>query len=85
MIDDEVDSFCYPNGTREDFDAGIKDIVRESGYTNATVAYCGCEMNDLFELGRYGVGIDMLHFQKVILGTEYLSALARKHLQRTPR
>jgi peptidoglycan/xylan/chitin deacetylase (PgdA/CDA1 family) len=85
MIDESIDSFCYPNGTREDFDGRIKEIVRESGYANATVAYCECEVDDLFELGRYGVGIDMLHFQKVIFGTEYLSTLLKECLRGTHR
>jgi len=78
MIDDEIDSFCYPNGTREDFDQSIKEMVREAGYRSATVAYSKSEVDDLFELGRFGIGIDMLHFKKVIYGFQYLTTLVVK-------
>jgi peptidoglycan/xylan/chitin deacetylase (PgdA/CDA1 family) len=84
MIGERIDSFCYPNGTRKDFDEKIKEIVKNSGYRCATMAYWDSKPDDLFELGRYGVGSDMQHFEKVIYGMEFVSTLVRKKLRENP-
>jgi len=78
-LNEGVDSFCYPNGTRMDFDEKIKEMVRRAGYRSATVGYWDPSGHiDLFELGRHGIGSDMFHFSKVIHGVENLSVLMRK-------
>lgn len=74
MTDDTVDSFCYPHGTKMDFNDDIKRMVRNAGYKNATVAFCDSNiMTDLFELRRYSIGRDMLRFKENIYGIKFLS------------
>jgi len=49
-----VDLFAYPNGKREDYNAAIKEYLREAGYLGAvtTVDRMNREDVDLFEMGR---------------------------------
>ena len=70
----EVTSFCYPNGTKIDYDDNVKEQVKKSGYKNATVGYYDRNMvDDLYEIRRFGVIPNMSHFAKVISGVEYIS------------
>lgn len=74
MTDDTVDSFCYPHGTKKDFNDDIKRMVRNAGYKNATVAFSDSNITtDLFELRRYSIGRDMLQFKENIYGIKFLS------------
>lgn len=79
MTDDTVDSFCYPHGTKMDFNDDIKRMVRNAGYKNAIVAFSDSNITtDLFELRRYSIGRDMLQFKKKIYGVEFLSDKIKK-------
>jgi peptidoglycan/xylan/chitin deacetylase (PgdA/CDA1 family) len=51
-----VDAFAYPNGTREDFDAGIQAMLREQGFRCAVTTLWGVNDADSppFELRRIG-------------------------------
>lgn len=74
----EINSFAYPNGTRQDFDDNIKQKVREAGYANAVVGYHDGDLySDAYELGRYSIDNDMLQFIKTIHGIEYFSSRLR--------
>jgi peptidoglycan/xylan/chitin deacetylase (PgdA/CDA1 family) len=69
-----ADSFAYPNGSRGDYDEGIKALVRAAGYKNAAVAFADSNITaDLFELRRYPVGAGVRRFKNVVYGLEYLS------------
>ncbi len=73
-----VNSFAYPNGTRDDFNEIVKSMVKTAGYTNATVGYHDGDLTgDLYELGRYAVGDNMQQFRKTLHGVEYLSVMMR--------
>ena len=75
QLDKQVSAFCYPNGTRKDYNEIIKKQVKKAGYKNATVGFYDKKMmNDLFEIRRFGISPDFLHFTKVVNGLEYLSS-----------
>jgi len=74
----EINSFAYPNGTRQDFDDNIKQKVREAGYANAVVGYHDGDLySDTYELGRYAIDNNMQQFIKTIHGVEYFSSRLR--------
>ena len=78
-LDTEISSFCYPNGTKADFNDNIKNIVKNAGYKNAVAAYFDLDTHDdLFELQRHGISNDMLHFNKIMYGVESLSKVIRR-------
>jgi peptidoglycan/xylan/chitin deacetylase (PgdA/CDA1 family) len=69
-----VTAFCYPNGQREDYNELVKQVVIESGFDSATVAFHDKKgWQDLFEIRRYGVGQNPIQFRKALYGVEYLS------------
>lgn len=71
MIDTPVDSFCYPNGSRADFNIQVQERVRLAGYRNATVGFHDSHLvDDLYALRRYGVGSNLIHYRKVLYGVE---------------
>lgn len=71
MIDASVDSFCYPNGSRADFNSQVQERVRHAGYRNATVGFHDSHpLGDLYALRRYGIGKDLFHFRKLLYGIE---------------
>lgn len=73
MLQQEVEGFCYPNGSRADVNEEVKQAVRRCGYRHATVGYH--DMNttaDLYELGRYGASPDLCDFKKTVYGVDYL-------------
>jgi peptidoglycan/xylan/chitin deacetylase (PgdA/CDA1 family) len=74
VISKPVSAFCYPNGGRDDYNALVKQVVIESGFSSATVAFHDKSVwQDLFEIRRYGVGLDMVQFRKALYGVESLS------------
>ena len=75
----EINSFAYPNGTRQDFDTSIKQKVREAGYANAVVGYHDGDLySDTYELGRYSIDNEMMQFVKTIHGVEFFSTRLRQ-------
>lgn len=79
ILSEKVDSFCYPHGSKVDFDERAKAVVKGAGYGNAVAGYFDLNVTgDLFELKRYGVGSDLISFAKTVYGVEFLSkALGR--------
>ncbi len=76
----KVDTFAYPNGTRDDYNQDVKSTVIGAGYMNATVGFSDARtIKDVFELRRYSVGSDMFHFKKVVCGIEYLSHVIKQN------
>jgi peptidoglycan/xylan/chitin deacetylase (PgdA/CDA1 family) len=79
MTDAPTESFCYPNGTRADYDDDIKRMVQRSGYANATVGFFDSKItDDMFALRRYSIGPDMFHFRKVVNSAEFLQCGIRE-------
>ena len=78
QIGKKVTSFCYPNGTRDDFNDHIKQKVKDAGYQNCTAAYFSQPaFNDLFEIKRNSVSNDVFQFKKAVFGYEHLSKLLK--------
>jgi len=65
-----VYTFAYPNGTYEDFNTKILDIVRKSGFTCAvtTIPTTQASKTNLYELGRLDPGGSFLSFKFVVSG-----------------
>jgi len=53
-LDNSVDTFCYPNGTCEDFNTDLIDIIKESGFSCAvsTIPTKHPSKTNLYKLGR---------------------------------
>lgn len=74
VINKPVTAFCYPNGQRNDYNDLVKQVVIESGFASATVAFHDkAGWQDLYEIRRNGVSHDMVQFRKALYGIEYLS------------
>ena len=75
-IEKEIDKpcpiFCYPNGSREDFDEDIKGILKKSGFIGAVTTIWGVNNlnSDCYELKRMGVdrGLSFLNFKTMLSG-----------------
>jgi len=79
MINQAIDSFCYPHGTKIDFNNDIKKMVINTGYKNATSAFSDSDATtDLFELRRYSIGTNMLRFKENVYGIKFLSNKIKK-------
>lgn len=76
QLNSKISSFCFPNGTKADFNDEIKRFVKQSGYTNCTAAYYAHPaFQDNFEIKRNSASDDMFQFKKVVYGYEHLSKL----------
>jgi len=76
MLQQEVEGFCYPNGTRADVNDEVKGVVQRCGYRHATVGYHDLDITaDVYELGRYGASLDMFDFKKTVYGVNRLRGL----------
>lgn len=73
MIDKTVCSFAYPNGEKPDYDEKIKQLVRQAGYTSATVSYLNHVTADRYEMGRYSVSGNMRDFEHILWGMRLIS------------
>ncbi|MDQ2898391.1 MAG: polysaccharide deacetylase family protein [Acidobacteriota bacterium] len=71
-LDAPVLHFCYPNGTKEDYDKRSVDCVRECGFETAvtTTEALNERGADLFQLSRIGVGPETppAYFERVVAG-----------------
>jgi peptidoglycan/xylan/chitin deacetylase (PgdA/CDA1 family) len=75
-----VDSFCYPNGKRTDFNDVVKNKLRKGGYTCAVTAIDGFndEGSDLFELRR--ISCNGKYFARNVNGVSYMSERVKNAL-----
>jgi len=75
-------SFCYPNGTPEDYSGAIKDQVRKAGFTAAVTAFSDRYNVQLDYAWRRFVGTEEdFQFHKSLFGVEHLG----NQLRRTER
>ncbi len=81
MLGTHCRTFCYPNGTPDDVNERIKEVVTEAGFLAAAVAYFDRGvLRDTLEVRRYPVGDSAFEFAKCTSGLRYLLS---KDLNRT--
>ena len=69
-----VETFCYPNGQPEDYDARAVEAVRAAGYRCATVAHGELGAgNDAYRVQRIAVPFDFPGFQRAVDGVTTLA------------
>jgi len=74
------DSFCYPNGTRTDFNEAVKEFVVKAGYRYAVAAFpAPTPLDDLLEIKRYAGTNRQATFEKNLFGLSYIWSLLRGH------
>ena len=77
-LNTKVKTFCYPNGTRNDFDQNVITSVKEAGYEGAVTTELPKGRNfDNYRIPRYSAGSDKTEFLWKLYGFEYLTE-ARK-------
>lgn len=75
-IDGAVDMFCYPNGSKDDFDRRVQDCVTRSGYRYAVSAFPDKQpISDNLCINRYPVGSSLDNFEKNVFGFSYLAMM----------
>lgn len=69
-LEQSVYTFAYPNGTYEDFNTKIIDLVKESGFTCAvtTIPTIKASRMNLYKLGRLDPGWSFLSFKFIVSG-----------------
>ena len=81
----ESRSFCYPNGTVEDFVPEHVPIIIGAGYTCAPVAFADKHgQAQRFAMRRYGVSGNWGSFQKVVNGAALLQDRLKRREHPTP-
>lgn len=80
-----VRSFCYPNGTPDDFVGGQVEVIREAGFSCAAVAFADSgEHRQRYAMRRHASSSDQFQFLKAVSGIELLGLKWRKALRETP-
>lgn len=56
VLQESIAAFAYPSGRPQDFNAEIKDVVRQEGFRCAvsTMTGANCDADDMFEMKRVG-------------------------------
>lgn len=76
-------SFCYPNGTKEDYTKEVKSISDSAGFSCAVTAFSDVHaMEDRWEIRRSCGGDNLFQFYKAISGVEWLGYKIRSVLRR---
>lgn len=65
-LNQSVTTFCYPNGTAEDYTKETISMLKETGYDCAVTTIDGLnnEETDRFQLRRMGCGDDLFYFKR---------------------
>jgi len=72
-LGDAARSFCYPNGTPEDFVGAQVPLIKQAGFTGAVVAFADAEgQKQRFAMRRHSSSNDLFQFYKAVSGVEYL-------------
>jgi peptidoglycan/xylan/chitin deacetylase (PgdA/CDA1 family) len=80
-----VRSFCYPNGTPEDFVGEQVPLVQEAGFSCAVVAFADKnEHAQRYAMRRHSSSSDQFQFLKAVNGIELLGFKARDLSRNTP-
>jgi hypothetical protein len=72
-LDQSVNTFSYPNGTCEDFNKKIIDLVKKSGFTCAvtTIPTMHLSKKNLYKLGRLPIAWNYGSFKFFVSGLYY--------------
>jgi hypothetical protein len=74
-----VESFCYPNGTRLDYNQAIMDAVRAAGFKSGLTSYCDSHVFDnVYALQRMSTGSDFDAFKRTMSGVSLLGLRFRQ-------
>ncbi len=78
LLGGKLRSFCYPNGTENDYTPEIKELTKNAGYSCAVTAFSDNQgTNHRYAIRRHGAGDDMFQFCKAVSGVEYLGHCLR--------
>jgi peptidoglycan/xylan/chitin deacetylase (PgdA/CDA1 family) len=78
-----VSSFCYPNGTPNDINERVFNVIQQAGYEGATVSYNDpCQPFDSFRIPRMGVSRDRVDWLWKLSGLEFLIQRVKNYLKR---
>lgn len=65
--------FCYPNGTINDYNSDVAQLVEAAGFFSAVTAFDDCHVfDDLYAIRRFPCGDDMFQFYKCVSGMQHL-------------
>ena len=67
-----IHTFCYPNGTPDDYDTRVAAAVEDAGFDCAVAAHFDGQNGDRYQLRRLGIGASPIQFKKSIHGVEHL-------------
>lgn len=71
-------SFCYPNGTPQDYNSAVESLVEEAHYSCAVTAFNdGTGLAQRWAIRRSSGGNELFQFYKAINGVEWLGLKAR--------
>lgn len=77
-------SFCYPNGTPEDFVGAQVPLIKQAGFTGAVVAFADAQgQRQRYAMRRHSGSDDMFQFNKAVSGVEYLGHKLRNTRRNT--
>jgi len=69
------ESFCFPNGQRDDYADLVKEYVKQAGCKGAVTAFYDKHIiDDLYEMRRFPVDENRFQFEKSVNGIELLAA-----------
>jgi len=72
-LGDAPRSFCYPNGTPEDFVGAQVPLIQQAGFTGAVVAFADAQGQcQRFAMRRHSSSDSVFQFYKAVSGVEYL-------------
>ncbi|MET4024636.1 peptidoglycan/xylan/chitin deacetylase (PgdA/CDA1 family) [Marinobacter sp. MBR-99] len=72
-LGDAPRSFCYPNGTQEDFVGSQVPLIKQAGFTGAVVAFADAQGQcQRFAMRRHSGSDSLFQFHKAVSGVEYL-------------
>tara|TARA_B100001105_G_scaffold251842_1_gene242338 strand:+ start:2962 stop:3975 length:1014 start_codon:yes stop_codon:yes gene_type:complete len=78
-------SFCYPNGTPDDFVGEQVELIQEAGFSCAAVAFADSrEHRQRYAMRRHASSSDQFQFLKAVSGIELLGLKWRKAAKETP-
>lgn len=74
----KVRSFCYPNGTPQDYNSAVESLVEKAHYSCAVTAFNdGTGLAQRWAIRRSSGGNELFQFYKAISGVEWLGLKAR--------
>ena len=83
-LGDAERSFCYPNGTPEDFVGAQVPLIKQAGFTGAVVAFADAQgQRQRYAMRRHSSSNSLFQFNKAVSGVEYLGHKLRNTRRNT--